>query len=265
MLREARLGRKILVDHLAAFGIHHRRVGRARLQNFQRQSGVDATRFGERQALGQNGAIQTQNEVENQFHSRATAARAGVECALGERRKQFLAGFEGLRRAADENQSLGRADLLTGSSDRGVEVFNPAPGQPGTERADLAGISRGGIDDDRFRDDRFRREVILDFAEQFINGIGGWKAEQDSVALPRNGDDGVGGRAPQAFEIGAAIRVNVESRDTVSGCQKALGQRGAEKSETDETDCPRSHDEYLAMPSQLEESHHSTAVLVKAV
>src|SRR6185436_3191682 len=87
MLRQARFRLEVLLQHPMPFCIHRSGVGWTRLENFERQTWIDIASTRELQAFRKHGAVQSENQIQNEFHSCAASRGPNVvsfSAALGE-------------------------------------------------------------------------------------------------------------------------------------------------------------------------------------
>ncbi len=85
------------------------------------------------EGFGQNGAMQTQREVEDEFHARAASRAAQVERPPRKRREDASARVEGLLFPADQNYRFRFSHQGARTADSSVEIEDSARGQARTE------------------------------------------------------------------------------------------------------------------------------------
>ena len=107
MLCEAGFGGEIGVARFGALGVHDAGGGGAGLEDGEGAGGVEATVAGEFEALGKHGAMEPEDEIEDELHAVAGAGRAGVE-ELGADRAEDGEGAGGVEAAvAGEFEAFG--------------------------------------------------------------------------------------------------------------------------------------------------------------
>ena len=73
VLREAGFDGEIVVEHFFALVVHDARVGGAGFEDFEGVGGGDFAGVGEGEGFGEDGAVQSEREIDDEFHARAGA------------------------------------------------------------------------------------------------------------------------------------------------------------------------------------------------
>src|SRR5262249_52859533 len=67
VLAGAALGAEIALDHLAALGVHHLRVGRRGLRNFEERMWLETELRREHESLGEREAVEAEDEIDGKL------------------------------------------------------------------------------------------------------------------------------------------------------------------------------------------------------
>jgi hypothetical protein len=116
VLREARRGLEIVIDHAAALGVHHARPGGTGAEDAQRVPRSYAASGGEDEAFGQDRAVESEDEIRGQLHAGAAAPRAGVEDFPGEAAERRAMAIEDGRESAGYDDDVARPDRFARSA-----------------------------------------------------------------------------------------------------------------------------------------------------
>ncbi len=224
MLSQAGFGGEIGVDHFGSFGSHDARGGRAGFKDGEGAGGVEAAVAGEFEAFGQHGAMEPQDEVEDEFHAGTGARRAGVEELGADGEEDGFGAGEGGGVCSADHESFARGDLTAGATEGGVEVSDAAGGEGGGGGFDGGGVSGGGVDE--------HLHGAIQVCEH--GGDFGRAGEAEQDAATRFGDRALGVQPDDSGWLCGWIRV--VAVDRVSRCKQAGGEGGAGEAEAEEAD-----------------------------
>ena len=189
------------------------------MEDIEGAGGVEAAVASEFEAFGEDGAMEPEDEVEDELHAGAGAGGAGVK-KLGADGEEdgFGAGEGGWVGSADDEGFAGR-DLTAGAAEGGIEVGDVLGGLGGGGGFDGGRVSGGGVDD--HLDGAFEsREDGGDFG-----GTG--KAEKD--AATGGGDGAYGIEADDAGRLRGGM--GVVAVDGVPRREETGGEGGASEAE----------------------------------
>ena len=120
-LRHPALRGEVAGDHLAAFGVHHLRIGRGAARHVEERRKIEPHAFGKRQSFSKRQAVETQDEVDGELGARAVADVADVESSRQQHVEDGCERGIGRRASTDQPDALTAQHLIASTRDRRLD------------------------------------------------------------------------------------------------------------------------------------------------
>jgi hypothetical protein len=227
-------------DHLAAFLVHDLRVGGGAARHLEEGFERKAETIGEDEALGQGGAVQTEDEVDGELRLVAVAERAEEKAALADGGENVVDLGDARLVSRQEADGLAPRHLLAGSRQRAFEERGAAGTDALAQRPDALRIARADAQEHR----------ALRRARRFQQAAGTFENVFHLLRIEDGEDETAAGSAELRERAGrpgakrgkerALAFIDIVAGDRQSGGDQAARDGAADQPDPDDSDRVRS-------------------------